>query len=322
MSKIGILLTNTGTPAAPTQKAVRHYLREFLSDKRVISLPKFLWLPLLYGIILPLRPRQSVKLYQKIWRQDGSPMRVIMQKLALQLQKNLTQKNTDMIVEIGMNYGHPSLKEGLNHLYQKKVEKIIVLPLFPQYSNVTTASSFDRLTAALKKWPALPEFCLVRDYKDHEDYIHALALSMENTWEKKGKPQHLLISFHGIPERLIREGDPYAISCEQTAKKLAHQLNLSSHQWTLCYQSRFGYKKWLKPSTHDLLKALPQQGIKKIHVICPGFAVDCLETLEEIEIRGQETFLNAGGESLHYISALNDDHAQIEMLAKIVLARV
>jgi protoporphyrin/coproporphyrin ferrochelatase len=317
MAKIGILLTNTGTPDAPTTSAVRRYLREFLSDKRIVQLPRLIWLPILYGLVLTLRPRRSAKLYQKIWTRDGSPMRNIMKKMIPTLQKKLSA--TSLIeVAIGMNYGEPSIQQGLENLYQKQIDKIIVLPLFPQYSNTTTASTFDHVIKAIKKWPALPEICLVRDYATDHDYICALAATIRNTWEKQGDPAHLLISFHGIPERFVKAGDPYQTQCEQTAHLLADELALSKKKWTLCYQSQFGYDKWLKPSTQALFHALPKRGIKNIDVICPGFSVDCLETLEEIAIRGQEIFLNAGGQSLRYISALNDAEMQIAMFAKII----
>lgn len=311
--KIGILLTNTGTPDAPTARAVRRYLREFLSDKRVVHLPRFIWLPILYGLVLPTRSSKSAALYQKIWTEDGSPMRAIMKNL----QQKLASQFSDN-VEIGMNYGTESISQAMENLRQKKIDKIIVLPLYPQYSNTTTASSFDRVTHALKKWPALPETHFIRDYATHPDYIRGLANSLRHAWAEKKPAQHLLISFHGIPKRFVAVGDPYQTQCEQTAQLLATELQLQPDQWTLCYQSQFGYDKWLTPSTQQLFLELPKRGIKTIDVICPGFAIDCLETLEEIAIRGQETFHQAGGESLRYIPALNDSQQQIELLSSVI----
>ena len=317
MFKIGILLTNTGTPTAPTTGAVRRYLREFLSDKRIVQLPRLIWLPILYGLILPLRPRRSAKLYKKIWTHEGSPMRAIMQKIVPMLQKKLTASAL-VEIEMGMHYGEPSIQQGLENLRQKQIDKLIVLPLFPQYSNTTSASTFDRVVKTIKKWPALPEICMLHDYATHPDYIHALATSVRKTWEAQGQQAHLLISFHGIPERFVNMGDPYQTQCEQTAQLLAKELALSAEKWTLCYQSQFGYDKWLKPSTQVLFSELPKRGIKNVDVICPGFSVDCLETLEEIAISGKEMFLEAGGESLRYISALNDSDRHIATLVEVI----
>lgn len=310
--KSGILLTNTGTPSAPTPKAVRAYLREFLSDKRVVKIPRLIWLPILYGLVLPFRPKRSVKLYEKIWTAQGSPMRVFMQKIAVSLQNKL-----GMPVEVGMNYGTPSIQQALKNLQDQQVEEIAVIPLFPQYSDTTTASSFDRVNHELKKAKPTPTLYFIKDYATNPNYIRALA----NTIQQHGIAEHLLISFHGIPKRFVQSGDPYQQQCEQTANLLAQKLKLSKQQWTLCYQSQFGYDEWLKPSTQQLLTELPTQGVKNIAVVCPGFSVDCLETLEEIAIRGKEIFLEHGGESLRYIPALNDSDAQVEMLS-VILSRV
>jgi len=316
MKKIGVLLTNTGTPDAPTPSAVRRYLREFLSDKRIVKLPRLIWLPILYGFVLTLRPRRSAKLYQRIWTSKGSPMRAIMQELSLSLQNKLAGSYA---VQIGMNYGNPSIRHGLQQLRHQQLDKLIVLPLYPQYSDTTTASTMDRVKTALKSWPSpLPEVEIIKEYSSNSVYIRALKNSLLKAWANKNPAQHLLISFHGIPESFIEEGDPYQTQCEQTAKLLASSLQLSNDQWTLCYQSQFGYAKWLKPSTQTLLSELPGRGIKSIDVICPGFAIDCLETLEEIAMSGQEIFHQAGGETLNYVPALNNSDAQIEILADII----
>lgn len=320
MNKIGLLLTNTGTPDAPKAKAVRRYLREFLSDKRVVQIPRIIWLPILYGIILTLRPRWSAKLYQKIWTSEGSPLRVNMEKLAARLERFLNKKNSteQFIIEIGMNYGNPNIPHALENLRRQQVDKILVLPLYPQYSNTTTQSSFDRIKNSTKNWSHVPEIYFIQDYAEHPDYIQALATNIQNVWSKEGKSEHLLISFHGVPERFIENGDPYLTRCERTAKLLVEKMQLPEDTWTLCFQSRFGYARWLTPSTQVLLAEFPKQGIKQIDVVCPGFPVDCLETLEEIAIRGKETFLEAGGKSLRYLSALNASELQIDMLTKVI----
>lgn len=315
MSKIGILLINTGTPDAPTPNAVRRYLREFLSDKRIVQLPRIIWLPILYGLVLTVRPSRSAKLYQKIWTPEGSPMRVIMQQLVTHLQNKL---GNEYCIEMGMNYGNPSIQSALEKLKQQQVDEIIVLPLFPQYSHTTTASTYDRVKKFVNKWLKNIKLTSIKTYANHPDYISALAKRIQTFWDANGKSEHLLISFHGIPERFVAGGDPYAKECEQTASLLAKELNLSPSEWTLCYQSQFGYDKWLKPSTQALFVELPQKEIKNIDIVCPGFSVDCLETLEEIAIQGKETFFAAGGQTFRYIPALNDGDEQVGMLEKII----
>lgn len=315
MLKTGILLTNTGTPDAPTTSAVRTYLREFLSDPRIVQIPRIIWLPILYGIILTLRPQKSAALYQKIWAPAGSPMRIHMGSIKTQLQSRLGE---NYVIELGMNYGTPSIASGIEKLKQAGVSRMIILPLFPQYSNTSTGSTYDRVNRALSQWRNHPETHTIHDYAANPDYIHALSASIQEHWIAHGKPDHLLISFHGIPERLVKAGDPYQTQCEQTAHMLANTLKLKDTEWTLCYQSQFGYDKWLKPSTQVLLEELPGKKVKCLDVACPGFSVDCLETLEEIAITGKEAFLNAGGEELRYIRALNDSSQQVELLYHLV----
>lgn len=314
MSKhTGLLITNTGTPDQPSTSAVRRYLREFLSDPRVVKIPRLIWLPLLYFIILPFRSPKSAKLYEKIWTSAGSPMRYLMQRLADKLQQT-----TKLSTKVGMNYGNPSINQALQEFAAENIDELIVLPLYPQYSNTTTASSFDRITQALKNWKALPTVRFIRDYATHPAYIKALAESVRTFWQTHQPGQHLLISFHGLPKRFTDAGDPYAIQCEQTATLLAAELDLPQDRWTLCYQSQFGYDKWLQPSTQALLPVLPERGIRQLDVICPGFSIDCLETLEEIAKRGEEDFIAAGGEKLHLIPALNDSDLHTQVLAKII----
>lgn len=316
--KIGVLLTNTGTPDSPTTSAVRRYLREFLSDIRIVKIPRIIWLPILYLLILTFRPRRSAALYQKIWTPDGSPMRTIMQRLCNKLKNKINTNSHSFQIAIGMNYGNPSIHDALEKLRAENINELIVLPLYPQYSNTTTASTFDRVYHALHEWPSLPAITMLRDYAAHPEYISALAHSVKEFWRVHGQAEHLLISFHGLPQRFADAGDPYPQRCEQTANMLAAALNLSSNQWTLCYQSQFGYDKWLQPSTQTLISELPSKNIKDIDVICPGFAIDCLETLEEIAERGKEDFIAAGGNDLRLIPALNDSDEQVCLLNNLV----
>ena len=313
----GILLTNVGTPSAPTPLAVKQYLREFLSDKRIVSLPKVIWLPLLHGFILLRRARYAAALYQKIWTDQGSPLLTTMQKIREALSQNM-----QMPVALGMHYGEPSIAAGLAELALQGVKTYIICPLFPQYSHATIASTYDRVQHALRGQSPAPAILPISAYANNEQYIHALAESVREQWQKQGDTRHLLISFHGLPKHSGKRGDPYASECEKTARALAQRLALPKAAWTLCYQSRFGFARWLSPLTTQVLSELPKRGIKQINVICPGFAVDCLETLEEIAIRGRELFLKSGGESLAYIPALNDNAQQIALLQAIIHERI
>ena len=308
MTHTGILLTNTGTPTAPTRSAVRQYLREFLSDERIVQLPRLVWLPILFGIILPFRTKRSAALYKTIWQDKGSPLRFHMEALANRLQQLLNQnKNEQYTVKVGMNYGEPSIASALKALENAHIDTLITLPLFPQYSNTSTAGSHDRLMNTLATWKALPHHFFIRDYAGNTAYIDALKNKLLTHWQTHQKAEHLLLSFHGIPKRFVAKGDPYPLHCEKTAMLLTEALGLKAHDWTLCYQSSFGYDKWLEPATHELLKALPKRGIQSVDVCCPGFSVDCLETLEEIAIKGKDIFLQAGGQAFQYCAALNDE---------------
>lgn len=307
---VGVLLTNVGTPAEPTPKAVFAYLREFLSDRRVVEIPRVIWWPILYGLILPFRSKSSAQLYQKIWTEDGSPLLINSQEICERLQEQL-----QIPVALGMHYGRPSISDALQKL--RDVKKMIVLPLFPQYSQTTTAVSFDLVAKVLRDWRNLPSVEFVRGYETDENYIHAVADSVKKVWSERGQ-EHLLFSFHGIPERSAAKGDPYPQHCVATVKAITEHLKLNTNEWSLSFQSRLGRAKWLSPYTDAVLKKLPQQGVKKVHVISPGFAVDCLETLEEIAIRGRETFFEHGGSDFHYISALNAEEQHINFLSKII----
>lgn len=303
----GVLLTNIGSPDAPTPQAVKTYLKKFLSDKRVVEIPRFLWWIILNGFILRTRPKKSAELYKKIWTTNGSPLTYTSEQLAKKLQAEL-----GIPVEIGMHYGNPSIQVGLENLRAKKIKKIFILPMYPQYSGATSASTFDQVADVLRDWREIPEIIYLNQYHTHVDYIQAICDSVPNSFE------HLLFSFHGIPKRFIDRGDPYEEQCYKTANLIAEKLQLSKDQWTISFQSRLGRAEWLKPYTEKVLSELPTQGITNLHVICPGFAIDCLETLEEIALRGKEQFLQAGGKSFTYISALNDSANQVAILNSLI----
>lgn len=314
--RIGVLLVNLGTPDEPTVPAVKRYLRQFLTDSRVIDLPRWQWQLLLNAIILPKRAPRVAKLYQQIWQTEGSPLLAISQQQQATLQQRFQQNAQDILVELAMTYGNPSINSALDKLYAAKVEHLIVLPLYPQYSSTTTASVLDAFHTALKHRRQLLPFDFIFSYQDHPLYIEALAKAVQQ--QPLANDEHLVISFHGIPLRYQQEGDYYPQHCQQTAKALTEHLNLTEQDWTLTYQSRFGKEVWLQPYTDETLRAFPTQGIKKVAVICPGFAVDCLETLEEIAEQNRQVFLQAGGESYRYIPALNANELHIELLYQLI----
>lgn len=305
----GILLTNIGSPDQPTPFHVKRYLAAFLSDPRVVSLPSFLWKPLLHAFILPKRAINSAKLYQKIWTKDGSPLVVYSKRIAEQLASRL-----HLPVVLGTHYGNPSIQEALAVLRQHRIKKLIVLPLYPQFSFTTTSAALDQISANLKQWDTAPEVNVIENYATEPDYISAICQSIEIH-----QPKHLVISFHGIPQKYIDRGDPYYEQCVATTERIIDRLKWPREKFSLTFQSRLGPTTWLRPYTSEVLEALPKQGTKDIHVICPGFAVDCLETLEEISIRGREQFLQAGGERFQYIAALNDTSVHLDCLEKLLL---
>lgn len=308
--RTGVLLVNLGTPDAPTAPAVRRYLAEFLGDPRVVEIPRAIWLPILYGFILPFRPGRVASNYAGIWMDEGSPLLVYSRRLAQRLGEQLE----DVPVELGMSYGNPSLDSALARLEAQQVEQVVVLPLYPQYSATTTAASFDVLARALGQRRQLPGITLIRDYHALPAYIEALASSVRAHWDTNGRGDHLALSFHGIPKRNVDLGDPYATQCQRTASLLADALGLAGDQWSLVYQSRFGKAEWLQPYADQRFTQLAQQGVKTLDVICPGFAADCLETLEEIAVEYGELFVEAGGRALRYIPALNDAPAHAAAL--------
>ena len=311
----GVLLCNLGTPDAPTPRAVRRFLAEFLSDRRVVDLPRLVWLPILHGFVLRTRPAEVAHKYRQIWTDAGSPLRAIGECQAIALQRAL---GDDTRVELAMRYGEPSIDSALQALLDDGVQRIVVLPLYPQYSSTTTASVFDAVGAALRRRHRMPELVLVRDYHDEPAYIAALAARVCEYRERHGSGERLLMSFHGVPERYLTNGDTYHAECVRTAKLLAERLGLADGDWQLSFQSRFGKAKWVEPYTDATLRAWARDGVRRVDVVCPGFAADCLETLEEIAIMNRRLFVDAGGDALHYIPALNDRDDHIAALAGVI----
>lgn len=312
-NKQGVLLVNLGTPDEPTAPAVKRFLSQFLHDKRVVDMTRWLWCPLLHGVILPIRAPKVAKLYQSVWMDEGSPLMVYSQRQAAKLAAQL-----DISVELAMTYGNPSLLSGLQALMAQGVEEVIVLPLYPQYSATTTAAVSDGLTLAFKQMAVIPSYRLVRDYHQHPLYIKALADSVRRSWQKNGQADYLLCSYHGIPQRFADNGDIYPIHCQQTTQLLQQELGLSDERIGMTYQSRFGREEWLQPYTDKTLETLPSKGIKSIDVMTPAFAADCLETLEEISEECQALFKQHGGERFNFIPCLNDDDGHIEMMRTLV----
>lgn len=316
---VGILLTNLGTPDAPTTPALRRYLKEFLWDKRVVDLPRPLWWLILNGIILNTRPQRSAKSYQKVWTESGSPLMDISLRQQVALQAALDANYPGAFhVELAMRYGKPSIAKGMQALRDSGCWRVLVLPLYPQYSLTTTESTFDAVNGMMKTGCDMLELRLVRNYHDHPAYIAALAASIREDIKANGQPDKLLFSFHGIPKRYYENGDPYPDQCHRTAGLMAEALKLEDDAWILTFQSRFGREEWMQPYTDKALQNLPRKGMENVAVICPGFAADCLETLEEISIQNRKFFMDAGGEFFRYIPALNDRKDHIRTLAEIV----
>jgi len=311
------LVANTGTPAAPTPAAVRAFLTEFLADPFVIDYPRWLWLPILHGIILRVRPSRSAHLYQRIWTDAGSPLLLGTQNLTQKLQNALAaQLETPLHIAVGMRYGEPSIPSALCQLREYGIKRLLVLPLFPQYSGTTTGTILAAVDAEIKTWLSSPVLTIIHDYYDHPAYIQALSDQIRWHMMAGGK---MLFSFHGIPRRYEDAGDPYEAQCQRTASLLAEKLKLKPEGWSLVYQSRFGPEEWLTPYTDAELVRFGNMGLPFINAVCPGFAVDCLETLDEIANEGAHTFREAGGGQLNYIPALNDSIVHVEMFNKIIL---
>ncbi len=316
-NKQGVLLVNLGTPDAPTAPAVKRFLSQFLHDHRVVDMTRWLWCPLLHGVILPIRAPKVAKLYQSVWMEEGSPLMVYSKRQTEKLAQKL-----DIPVELGMTYGNPSLQSGFEALLVQGVDEVIVLPLYPQYSGTTTAAVSDGITKAFKNLPVMPGFSFIRDYYNHPKYIEALAHSVREHWQKNGQGDYLLCSYHGIPKRYADNGDVYPQHCEETTRLLGEALGLSEQQIGMTYQSRFGREEWLQPYTDKTLEALPAKGVKNINVVTPAFSSDCLETLEEISEECKEIFLEAGGENFTYIPCLNDSELHIEMMVELVQSKL
>jgi len=318
-ARIGVLLVNLGTPKAPTRKALRPYLRQFLGDPRVIEYPRWLWWLILNGIILNVRPKKSAKLYESIWTENGSPLLVYSQSIAEKMQAKLNNTWGDNVKVVpAMRYGNPSIKTGLDELKKANVQRILVLPLFPQYSATTTATIFDVVFDELKKYRWMPELRTITAYHDHPLYIQALANSIREFWERNGRSPKLLYSFHGIPKSYYEKGDPYACFCQKTARLVSEALGLSADEYQVCFQSRFGPEEWLQPYTDKTLESWAKDGMESVDTLCPGFAADCLETLEEMAVQNSEIFLKSGGKQYQYIPCLNDSSDQINLMVDLV----
>ena len=318
--KVGILIANLGTPDAPNAKALRPYLRQFLSDTRVVEIPRSIWWFILNGIILVIRPKKSAAKYAQVWTDEGSPLLVHAKKQTQLLRGFLAQKiNSPFAVELGMSYGNPSMQSAVEKLKAQHCDRILVFPLYPQYAASSTASALDAVWRVLMKMRNMPGIRTIRSYHDHPAYIAALANSVQAYWQINGKPSKLVMSFHGVPKVHLTKGDPYHCACHKTGRLLAEALGLAKEDYVIAFQSRFGKQEWLKPYLATTLESLGKEKTKRIDVICPGFSSDCLETLEEIAMEGKEIFTHAGGGEYHYIPALNENDAWIHAMTEIAL---
>ncbi len=317
--RIGLLITNLGTPSAPTAAALRKYFAEFLWDPRVVEYPRVLWWLILHLVILRVRPRRKAESYAKIWTEQGSPLMVHTQaqleKLKDAFHSQYHLKNIE--IDFAMRYGEPSIESVIQNMHQKNVTRLLVLPLYPQYSGSTAGSTFDAVAAALSKLRWIPELRFVNQYADDVAYIEACAKRIKQYWKQNARGNKLLFSFHGLPKRFLMAGDPYHCQCHKTARLIARRLQLDEHEWMLTFQSRFGKEEWLQPYTDKTLETLALQGTESVDVFCPGFSADCIETLEEIDMENRNIFLQAGGKQFQYIPALNDSAEHINALSKI-----
>ncbi len=315
--RAGLLLVNLGTPDAPTPKALRRYLKEFLGDPRVVEVPRPIWWLILNGIILPFRAPRSAKAYKSVWTEHGSPLLTSTRQLADGIQAELGKRSPRVRVMMAMNYGQPSIDQAVDRLRAENIQRLLVLPLYPQYSATTTASVFDRVTRSLSRLRWLPELRFINDYCNESAWLDAIADSIRYFQAKHGKPDRLLFSFHGIPKRNLLNGDPYYCQCQASARQIVSRLDLAEQDWQVSFQSRLGKAEWLKPYTDQTLAQMAKDGIRRVQVICPGFSIDCLETLEEIAMENREEFIEAGGESLEYIPCLNAEPVHVRLLADL-----
>jgi protoporphyrin/coproporphyrin ferrochelatase len=317
--KIGVLVTNLGTPTAPNTRALRSYLGQFLADPRVVEAPRWLWRFILHGVILRIRPKRSARAYRGVWTDDGSPLMVHTQAQCHALAQRLAQVYGETVmVKFAMRYGEPAIDKVIDTMLALGVNKLLVLPLYPQYCAATTGSTFDALAADFTRRRWLPELRFINHYHDFPNYIDALATTVKMHWQQYGRADKLVMSYHGIPLRYLHKGDPYHCECHKTSRLLAERLELQENEYLTTFQSRFGREQWLQPYTDDTLKKLPSIGVKSVQLICPGFAADCLETIEEIDVENRQYFLAHGGERFDYIPALNAQTVHIEMLAALV----
>lgn len=316
---VGVLLVNLGTPDAPTAAATRRYLKQFLSDPRVVEVPRLIWWPLLNGYILNTRSGQSAAKYASIWSEEGSPLRVHTERQAACVADSMRARgHGDVIVDWAMRYGRPSVPDGLAKLREAGCTRILVLPLYPQYAASTTASVMDQVARCMQRWRNQPEIRHVRNFADDAGYIDALAHSIREHWQQHGESEKLIMSFHGIPRRSLDQGDPYYCECQKTGRLVAEALGLPPERWQVTFQSRFGRAAWLQPYTEPTLEALAREGVRSVDILCPGFVSDCIETLEEIAMECKEAFQNAGGKSLHYIPCLNERPVWIGALTDLI----
>lgn len=317
--RVGVLLVNSGTPNSTATRDVRRFLAGLLGDPRVVELPRWLWLPILHGIILRTRPIRSARKYRKIWTPAGSPLLVHSRNLAQQIAKEIGARTLAPITtEVAMLYANPSVEESLKRLFAAGARRILIVPMFPQYSGVSTGAVFDQVASVIRKWRWIPELRFVSGYHDHPSYVAALKQSVLNHWREHGRTRHLIIAFHGIPQKYFEQGDPYFCLCQKTGRLLAEELSMPEGSWTVTFQSRFGPGQWLKPYTDEVVKTLPGRGINEVTIISPGFAADCLETLEELAIEARETFINAGGVRFEYVPALNSSRIHALMYTDII----
>ncbi|KPC55132.1 ferrochelatase [Amantichitinum ursilacus] len=318
VARTGVLLINLGTPDAPTAPAVRRYLREFLSDPRVVEIPRLLWLIILNLFVLTTRPKQSAAKYQLIWKREGSPLLTWTRKQTLLLKGYLGERGGEQpVITFGMRYGNPSIAAGLDELKAAGCDKILLLPLYPQYAASTTATACDAAFAHLLEYRNQPAVRSIRSFHDHPGYIAAMAQQVRDYWMNNGRPEHFVMSFHGLPRYTLDRGDPYFCHCQKTARLLASALQLEESEYTVSFQSRFGRARWLEPYTASVLQQLGKAGTQRVDVFCPGFVADCLETLEEIAMEGKQTFLAAGGREYQHIPCLNDSALWIRALADL-----
>ena len=319
----GVLLVNLGTPDAPTTGAVRKYLRQFLSDPMVVELPRALWLPILYLFVLTTRPAKSAAKYEKIWTRDGSPLRVHTEHQAQILKGSLGERLRALIpVKAAMRYGKPSIREGLEALKEAGCDRVLVFPLYPQYARSATGSVEAEVARQMRRWKPAPQLRTIQDFHAHRAYAKAIAKNVNDYWFKHGRPDKLLMSFHGVPKKTIDQGDPYQKQCLISAEAIAAELGWNDARTVVTFQSRFGAAEWLQPYTDKTLQKLGKDGVGRVDVVCPGFAADCLETLEEISIEGRKAFLDAGGKEFHYIPTTNDTPPWMTALSIIALEQL